>query len=481
MSLKLSGDAKEVLCGTKGAHLLVYDLIANRMVNKVDGCHTDEINSVCFANRQHSNIIFSGSDDGMVKVWDRRALSSNRPAGVFVGHAEGITNVASKGDGIYLASNGKDQLLKVWDIRQAVAYDRFRDMTLPRQDPGFDYRYGARYRMLDRQPKHFEDKSVFTFKGHAVYSTLIRCQFSPLETTGQRYVYTGSSDGNLHIYDLVTGDTAGVLKKQAPARRDDNYGYGNASPARDISWHPFMPILASTEFNGKVNIWSMQNIGEEEKQKIAAQEAAQKERQDTEVNEDVDSEEEEEEEDSNDPMARLFGGSNQTVMVRGANGQTFRVPVSMLRQLMRQQQEEEEAEVEADESVEDEEEKESESVSVPEESKDAKELEEEVERSSFFDKKKGASSSDDNDWDMEDLDAGDKGYLAFNDNVDDDDADAGKEKPKEKDGEDADDEDESPEKLASEEASASNNDESSSAVFNGVDVTAELVGDDVQA
>lgn len=51
MSLKLSGDGKEILCGTKGAHLMVYDLIANKMVTKVDGCHSDEINSVCFANR----------------------------------------------------------------------------------------------------------------------------------------------------------------------------------------------------------------------------------------------------------------------------------------------------------------------------------------------------------------------------------------------------------------------------------------------
>ena len=210
----------------------------------------------------------------MVKVWDRRALNSNRPAGVFVGHAEGITNVASKGDGIYLASNGKDQLLKVWDIRQSVSYDKFRTMQTPQQDPGFDYRYGSRYRFVNRQPKHFADKSVFTFKGHAVYSTLIRCQFSPLETTGQRYVYTGSSDGNLHIYDLITGDTAGVLKKPAPPRSSDMYGYGNASPARDISWHPFMPVLASTEFNGCVNIWSMQNIGEEERQKMAEKKEA---------------------------------------------------------------------------------------------------------------------------------------------------------------------------------------------------------------
>jgi len=62
----------------------------------------------------------------------------------------------------------------------------------------------------------------------------------------------------------VTGDTAGVLRK-SPPRRSADYGYGNASPARDISWHPFMPVLASTEFTGAVNIWSMQNIGEEER------------------------------------------------------------------------------------------------------------------------------------------------------------------------------------------------------------------------
>ena len=121
MSVKLSGDGKEILGGTKTAQLLVYDLVANRMATTVNHTHTDEINTVCFANRMHSNILFSGSDDGLIKVWDRRALYNNRrPAGVFVGHAEGVTNVASKGDGIYLASNAKDQLLKIWDIRKAV-------------------------------------------------------------------------------------------------------------------------------------------------------------------------------------------------------------------------------------------------------------------------------------------------------------------------------------------------------------------------
>lgn len=94
------------------------------MCTKVEGTHEDEINSVCFANRTSSNIIFTGSDDSFIKIWDRRALSNNREAGAFIGHCEGITHVASKGDGIYMASNSKDQLLKVWDLRKMVTAER---------------------------------------------------------------------------------------------------------------------------------------------------------------------------------------------------------------------------------------------------------------------------------------------------------------------------------------------------------------------
>ena len=40
-----------------------------------------------------------------------------------------MTNVASKGDGLYLASNGKDQLLKVWDIRKMSDYTGFKQCS----------------------------------------------------------------------------------------------------------------------------------------------------------------------------------------------------------------------------------------------------------------------------------------------------------------------------------------------------------------
>lgn len=220
----------------------------------------------------------------MVKVWDVRALRDNRPVGIFVGHAEGISNVCSKGDGVYVASNCKDQLLKVWDIRRMVSFEEFRRVKPPQQQPDFDYRYGTPYRFVNRQPKHPSDTSLFTFKGHDVYQTLIRCQFSPLETTGQRYIYTGSSDGRIFIYDLVTGDTAGVLKKPQDTNYNDPWSRsrGGASPARDISWHPYLPVMAGTDFNGCVNMWTFQNISAEEllvQQRKDAEEEAKKQKE----------------------------------------------------------------------------------------------------------------------------------------------------------------------------------------------------------
>ena len=149
MSLKFSGDTKEIVAGTKSAQLLVYDLISNRVITRVNNAHQDEINSVCFANRTTSHIIFTGSDDALIKIWDRRALTGGRAAGAFVGHSEGITHVASKGDGVYVASNGKDQLLKVWDIRKMVSIERMETMQMP-VGSGFDYRWGS-YPLINRQ------------------------------------------------------------------------------------------------------------------------------------------------------------------------------------------------------------------------------------------------------------------------------------------------------------------------------------------
>lgn len=65
-----------------------------------------------------------------------------------------------------------------------------------------------------------------TFYGHQVFRTLIKCHFSPMSSTGGRYVYSASGCGKIFIYDLINGKTAGIL---------DN---GSSEILRDVYWHP---------------------------------------------------------------------------------------------------------------------------------------------------------------------------------------------------------------------------------------------------
>lgn len=109
-----------------------------------------------------------------------------------------------------------------------------------------------------------------TYRGHAVLRTLIRCHFSPVATTGQRYVYTGSSDGRIHIYSL-DGRVVQVLDRahshplidrssgsyNDPAdlrlRTHPRKGRTGYSPpvVRDVSWAPYAPQLMSTAWEDR--------------------------------------------------------------------------------------------------------------------------------------------------------------------------------------------------------------------------------------
>lgn len=91
--------------------IFVFDIEANRTIMRVNA-HRDDVNAVAMADNASSNVIISGSDDSLVKVWDRRSLSGGRASLTGVGHTEGITYVSSKGDGRYVLSNGKDQATK---------------------------------------------------------------------------------------------------------------------------------------------------------------------------------------------------------------------------------------------------------------------------------------------------------------------------------------------------------------------------------
>ncbi len=114
-SSQFSPDSREIVGGSSDAALYFYDLDRRVRSARIDA-HDDDVNAVCFLDNT-SQTLCSGSDDAFVKIWDRRALNDG-PVGIFAGHAEGITFIDSKMDGHYIISNGKDQAIKLWDLRK---------------------------------------------------------------------------------------------------------------------------------------------------------------------------------------------------------------------------------------------------------------------------------------------------------------------------------------------------------------------------
>ncbi|KAH9964194.1 WD40-repeat-containing domain protein [Russula dissimulans] len=258
-SCKFSADGNEVVAGGDRkifGKVEVYDLLANRRTVKIDA-HQADVNSCCWADSVSGNVLISGSDDTFVKVWDRRSLgASHKPSGVLIGHTEGITNVSAKGDGRYVISNGKDQVLRLWDLRKMRTNAEYEEVANDHYGiRGYDYRYG-RYPKPNRLA-HPLDCSVMSYRGHAVLQTLIRCHFSPAETTGGQYIYSGSADGRIHIWSL-DGRVVQVLdrSKTLPMSFDPSNSEverprisSRIVSVRDVSWHTKEPVLMSVAWS----------------------------------------------------------------------------------------------------------------------------------------------------------------------------------------------------------------------------------------
>ncbi|XP_071959239.1 DDB1- and CUL4-associated factor 11-like [Antedon mediterranea] len=241
-TINFSNDNREVLAGANDGCIYVYDREKAERILKIDA-HADDLSTVVFADSS-SHIIYSGADDGMCKVWDRRCLTEvcPKPVGVLAGHTDGLTFVDSKGDSRYLITNSKDQSIKLWDLRKFASKDTVDLAKKAVAQQSWDYRWQPVPRRSNRKKIIKDDPSLMTYRGHAVLQTLVRSYFSPVFTTGQRYIYTGCATGAIVIYDVLTGQVVSKLK-------------GHEGCVRDVSWHPFDNNIISTSWDSTHGLW----------------------------------------------------------------------------------------------------------------------------------------------------------------------------------------------------------------------------------
>ncbi|KAF3836079.1 hypothetical protein F7725_028637 [Dissostichus mawsoni] len=218
-SLAASTDGNEILGGANDGCLYVFDLEQNKRTLKIDA-HEDDVNAVAFADSS-SQLLFSGSDDALCKVWDRRTLREDRPqpVGQLAGHRDGITFIHSKGDARYLISNSKDQSIKLWDIRKFSPKEGLAASRLAVTQQNWDYRWQQVPQRALKRHKLTGDTSVMTYRGHGVLHTLVRC-----------------------LYDVLTGSVVSRLS-------------GHEACVRDVSWHPYEDNIISSSWDGAVRMW----------------------------------------------------------------------------------------------------------------------------------------------------------------------------------------------------------------------------------
>ncbi|KIH46891.1 WD domain, G-beta repeat protein [Ancylostoma duodenale] len=255
-SLRFSRRGHEILCGGSDRCLHVFDLESMSRIVTIPDAHGDDINAVCYGDTE-SHLLYSGGDDGLVKVYDRRAFGEMdfQPVGAFAGHRDGITYIDARGDDRHLISNSKDQTVKLWDLRRfsseetvvcAFFYSGIELFMLRKtincvRQQSWDYRW---------QPA--PPTTCTPLKG-LVLHTLVRAKFSP-SRTGRRYIYTGCARGEVVIYDLLASppsgsgenDTSNPVTRRLP---------GHVGVVRDVDWNPSCNEIATCAWDGLTAIW----------------------------------------------------------------------------------------------------------------------------------------------------------------------------------------------------------------------------------
>ncbi|KAL7672264.1 hypothetical protein ACOME3_007155 [Neoechinorhynchus agilis] len=116
MSIDGLSESVFIACSTDGS-LLAYDVRdPSRYQLRVSRAHSSDVNVVTW-NRLGEPFLVSGGDDGLLKLWDLRALTSSQSFGVFNYHKKPITSVEwhAHESSIFAASSEDDQL-SIWDL-----------------------------------------------------------------------------------------------------------------------------------------------------------------------------------------------------------------------------------------------------------------------------------------------------------------------------------------------------------------------------
>ena len=239
VQLQWTSDGVQIWSCSADKTVMLWDAETAKRVKKYTG-HSSFVNSVC-PSRKGVSLGVSGSDDGLIKVWDPRA----RAAVTTLTDKYQVTAVEFSDDGSRIYSGGLDNQVKVWDLRKAdtefVMLGHSETVSGLRLSPDGNFLLSNSMdntlRVWDIRPYVEGERCQMVFAGHShnFEKNLLRCAWSP---DGSR-VTCGSADKMVYVFDVATSKMVYKLP-------------GHSACVNEVDFHPYEPILGSCGSDKKI-------------------------------------------------------------------------------------------------------------------------------------------------------------------------------------------------------------------------------------
>ncbi|XP_045478545.1 U5 small nuclear ribonucleoprotein 40 kDa protein isoform X2 [Harmonia axyridis] len=215
MELHFSRDGSNIFTASTDHTLGLWDIVTAQRIKKYKG-HTTFVNSLDVA-RRGPQMIVSGSDDNIIKIWDIRKKQSVTN----LNSSYQVTAVSFNDTSEQVFSGGIDNDIKVWDLRLSLSPDGSYLLSNSMDNS---------LRIWDIRPFAPVERCVKMFSGHQhnFEKNLLKCSWS---SDGNR-VSAGSADRFVYVWDTTTRR---VLYKLP----------GHNGSVNDVDFHRDEPIIVS--------------------------------------------------------------------------------------------------------------------------------------------------------------------------------------------------------------------------------------------
>ena len=186
-------------------HVASWDTETGQRIRRHAG-HEEVINCLDISKRGET-LLFSGSDDGSIAIWDAR----QKAAIDYMTTPFPVTALSIAEAGHELYSGGIDNEIRAWDMRKrAITYslsghaDTITSLALsPDGQTLLSHSHDATVRTWDVRPFAPSDRVIRTFDGAqiGIDKNLFRASW---DATGKR-IAAGSGDRTAVVWDVVTG------------------------------------------------------------------------------------------------------------------------------------------------------------------------------------------------------------------------------------------------------------------------------------